>query len=99
MLLGQKKSKSLGYQKSNLVKEYNNYRRSGDIKNVIISEFQVSQRYTLKEIKERLGIIYKKLNISKTPKAKDIEEYYEVKRCAIPVLDKRLEGLEIIQIK
>lgn len=98
-VIGPDKSKSLGYQRSNLVKEYNNYRRSGDIKNVIISEFQVSQRYTLKEIKERLGIIYKKLNISKTPKAKDIEEYYEVKRCAIPVLDKRLEGLEIIQIK
>lgn len=98
-VIGAEKSRSLGYQRSNLEREYNNYRRSGDVQNVIISEFQVSQRYTLKEIKERLGIIYQNLGITKTPKAKDVEEYFEVKRCAIPTQDKRLEGLEIIKIK
>ncbi len=99
-VIGPDKSKSLGYQRSNLVKEYNNYRRSGDIKNVIISEFQVSQRYTLKEIKERLGEIYQKLNISKTPKALDLENYFETKKTKVTTINGvRENGLEIIQIK
>ena len=99
-VIGPDKSKSLGYQRSNLVKEYNNYRRSGDIKSVIISEFQVSQRYTLKEIKERLGEIYQKLNISKTPKALDLENYFEIKKTKVTTVSGvRENGLEIIQIK
>lgn len=99
-VIGPDKSKSLGYQRSNLVKEYNNYRRSGDIKSVIISEFQISQRYTLKEIKERLGEIYQKLNISKTPKALDLENYFEIKKTKVTTVSGvRENGLEIIQIK
>lgn len=99
-VIGAEKSRSLGYQRSNLEREYNNYRRSGDVQNVIISEFQVSQRYTLKEIKEKLGIIYQNLGITKTPKALDLEEYFNVKKTKVTTkCGIRENGLEIIKIK
>ena len=98
-LLGPDRIKTLRYYRAELEREYKNIISGDTKKEMILNNFQISQRYTLKEIKEKLREIYQSLGITKTAKAKDIEEYYEVKRCVIPIFDKRLEGLEVINIK
>ena len=45
--------------------------------------FQENTRYTKSYIKEKLKKIYDKLGYSKTAKASDIEEYFEIKVCQI----------------
>ena len=46
-------------------------------------KFNSGERYTLREIKEALTQAYSKLKLTKTAKAKDIEQYYHVKRTNI----------------
>ena len=43
----------------------------------------IGDRYTLREIKEMLTKAYLKLKLPQTAKAKDIEQYYHVKRTNI----------------
>lgn len=67
----------------------------------IISEFNLNERYTRKNIKERLTIIYKTHGISKTPKANDIEEYFETRPAKITdtATGKRDHGYELLALK
>ena len=67
----------------------------------IISEFMLGGKYTRKNIKERLAIIYKTQGILKTPKANDIEEYFETKPAKITdtVTGKRDHGYELLALK
>lgn len=48
-----------------------------------ILKFEVGDRYTFKDIKDKLSKAYVKLKITQTAKAKDIEQYYHVKRTNI----------------
>lgn len=103
-ILGPDRCRALGYQKSKLDNEIEmiNNKKSDTILSIISNSFQVSQRYTLKEIKERLGEIYSSLGLSKTPKAKDIEEYYEVKKIRFSEINnegKRDLGYELLNLK
>ena len=49
------------------------------LRSKIISEFMLGGKYTRKNIKERLAVIYKTQSILKTPKANDIEEYFDTR--------------------
>ena len=99
-LLGPDRIRALGSSRGELEREYQIITSGDTRKEIIFNTFQIQQRYTLKEIKEKLGEIYSSLNISKTPKASDLEEYYEVKKCTINFPSgKRENGLEIIKIK
>jgi len=51
------------------------------------------KRYTRKEIKEKLSIVYKSLGINKTAQASDIAEYYTVKDCYVNRVNR---GYEIL---
>ena len=67
----------------------------------INSEFIVGCRYTKKYIKEKLGEIYKKMDYKGTPKATDLEEWFNLKPLLIsnPSTKKRENGFEIISKK
>ena len=67
----------------------------------IYKEFNVGGIYTSKSIKSRLGIIYSSLGISKTPKATDLGNYFEIKSILIPNSEtgKRDKGFKIISKK
>ena len=65
----------------------------------IYSNFKESQRYTLKEIKEKLGEIYQNLGITKTPKASNLSEYFEVSKTRITTSDGVRDGYKLIKIK
>ena len=73
----------------------------GEVKDEILKEFVISERYSKSSIKARLERIYNSLKYNKTPKASDLEEYFEIKECRVLNSDtgKRDAGFEIIKIK
>jgi hypothetical protein len=98
-LLGPDRCKALGYYQASLEREYQVITSGDTRKEVILNNFQVQQRYSLKEIKEKLREIYQNLGITKTPKASDLEEYYEVKKTKITTSDGVKDGYLIEKIK
>ena len=99
---------SLNYQSGKLEEEYQAITNPEDtsildtkLKNKIISTFSLNARYSKSSIKARLERIYTNLKYNKTPKANDLEQYFEIKECRVLNSDtgKRDAGFEIIKIK
>ena len=102
--LGPSKIKSLSYQKSRLMSEsnkiLNNTKISDDVvKNSFLKVFKLGSRITLSEAKSLISKIYLELGLNKTARAKDLEQFFEVKLVKIPKMDKRADGYEIISKK
>jgi len=97
-LLGFEKIKSLNYKESNIV-EYLSPKDS--IINIDFSDaFSVGSKYSTKQIKSILADFYITNSISKTPKASDLEEYFNLKTCKVKNSDGKWEnGFEIISKK
>ena len=85
--LGKERIRSLQYKKSVLDSEYqrqkNNQFNSRNLDDIIYSEFKVGEKYLKSYIKQRLGDIYESLGLKLSPKATDLEKYFEVKLCKI----------------
>ena len=98
---------TLGYIKKNLEIEYNSINREDvekipqKIKEKILKIFTVNSRYSKSAVKNILKDLYTELEYNKTPKASDLEEYFEIKECRVLNSDtgKRDAGFEIIKIK
>lgn len=66
----------------------------------LIKEFKLGDKLSKKEIKERLGIVYKNANIKQTPKATDLSRWFEIKDVSIyPGENKKIHGFEILALK
>ena len=95
---------SLNYQSGKLEEEYNSLMgfktNENEIKEKILQTFLVDSRYLKSDIKETLRKIYEELGYIKTPKASDLEEYFEIKECKITnSLGKQDHGFRIVKIK
>ena len=91
--------KAKEFRRKDLEKDFiNNMKNDSEL---IYKEFNIGEMYTSKNIKNRLGIIYASLGISKTPKATDLGKYFEVKSVLIPnpETEKRDKGFKIISKK
>ena len=72
-----------------------------DIKLEFYANFKISERYAKIDAKEIIRKIYSKLGITRTPKASDLQIFFEIK----PVKTKSLisgkmeNGFEILKIK
>lgn len=99
--LGPKRILELGCREVDIKRELINQFSGNKLKEEIINLFKVGEKYSSKEIKEFLKNIYNKLNITKTPKATDLEEYFDVKEAKIldPITKKRDRGYEILSLK
>ena len=98
-VIGSLKIRSVGYYEAalkNLISQALNY---NEISGTILHTFFIGNRYTKKYIKEKLQEIYNQFNIKKTAKASDLEEYFILRRSIITENKKKIEGLEIIQLK
>lgn len=69
------------------------------IKEELSKEFEVGQSYTKADIKEKISGVYKKLGYKASPKATDLENYYEIKHCQVNLGTKRVHGFKIIKEK
>ena len=70
------------------------------LKTQFSKQFIIGQRYSLKDAKEIISRIYNFNNITKTPKATDLENYFNIRKCTINLKDgKRINGYEILSLK
>ena len=97
--LGPERIKALGYIESNLKKELLVYLSSDLLKKQFRDTFEVGKRYTLKYLKESIGLIYQDNSVPKTPKASDLGDYFNVKKCSIFENGKKVNGYEILSLK
>ena len=96
LTIGKDRLKALGYNSTKINKELGNYVvDKEDIEMIIQKEFHEGDRLLKADIKEKLKKIHETLNINKSAKAIDIEEWFEVKRSKME--DK--EGLELVKQK
>lgn len=99
-------ARRLSYRKGELGKRYdrsynNQQIDSDELKDRIYKEFCIGAKYPSSDIKERLGKIYMDLKYSKTPKANDLDEYFELRDCQVANKEtgKRDRAYEIIKKK
>ena len=95
-LLGFEKIRALGYKESNIIRYINPEVINGE---GIKSLFNVGDKYSKKQIKEMLADFYNHNSISKTPKASDLNEYFELRDCQFMEDGKKVHGFEIIKRK
>ena len=99
--LGPERCKALGYNYSALLKDYElKFFNTAPVRERILSEFKVGDRLITSEVKEILRMIYKDLKYNKTPKATDLEEYFELKDTRLKDSSgKVVRGIEILRQK
>ena len=99
-ILGLDKCKSEWYSTYNLDKKLNvmTFDRT-KIREKLYAEFIVGKSYTKADIKAKISEIYKKLSYKASPKATDLEEFFEIKPCLITVDGKRVNGFKILKEK
>ena len=106
LALGPQKLRALGYDKYKIEKELGVVTFSQELLvNTIYSEFKVGDKLTLANIKSRLEYLYPSISYTATPKAKDLENYFEVKLIYVTILDettgkkKQTKGYELLKRK
>lgn len=72
-----------------------------DLKSKIYKLFQIGNRYLLQEIKQVLANLYNTVGYKDTPKASDLEKFFEVRKIRFPLDSegKRSPGYEILSKK
>lgn len=86
LALGPQKLRACGYNRYDIEKELGVVTFSQELLvNTIYSEFKVGDKITLADIKDRLGYLYSSINYDATPKAKDLENYFNVKESSARV--------------
>jgi hypothetical protein len=99
--LGAEKIRSLSYAECTLKREISGNLIISDIRERIISCFIPGKKYLLSDIKVTLRKVYDSFNLSRTAKATDLMDYFEVRLVKIydSLTKKQSSGYEIIRIK
>ena len=96
-LLGFEKIKALEYRENNIItyiQSQQNLQNSS-----ITSLFKIGSKYATQQIKKMLRDFYINNNITKTPKASDLNEYFELKACQFMEDGKKVNGFIIVKRK
>ena len=96
-LLGFERIRALKYQELDLKREIS--ATSSLKEDFITTLFTIGSKYSKKQIKDGLKKYYEENNITKTPKATDLEEYFNLKPIKVKIDDKWEHGFEIISLK
>ena len=103
IVLGPERCKALNYEVTKISKEFSDMQfDKSQLEDEIYKTFTIGERYTKAGIKDTLKNLYKSLGYNKTPKANDLEKYFELKECKVLVdkkSGKRDMGFEIIKIR
>lgn len=105
LTLGPQKLRSLSYNITKIRKALGIVMFSPELLiQEIYSEFKEGEKYTLFNLKLKLNDVYSSINYNSTPKANDIEKYFEVKEFSIYEKKpdggrKKVRGYELIKSK
>ena len=100
-ILGPDRCRACGYIKTDVEKEFRDLKfNKQDLADRIYDIFKINEKYTKSEIKDTLKNLYTELGYNKTPKANDLEKYFEIKLCKVTVeTGKQDNGFKIIKRK
>ena len=102
IVLGPERCKALNYEVTKISKEFSDMQfDKSQLEDEIYKTFTIGERYTKASIKDMLKNLYTELGYNKTPKANDLEKYFEIRPCKITNKEtgKRDHGFEIIKRK
>ena len=98
--LGSQKLRALGYDKYKIEKELGIVTFSYELlESSIYSEFKVGDKLTLSSIKDRLDYLYKSISYTATPKATDLEKFFEIKNSSIYEDGKKIKCYTLLKKK
>ena len=102
--LDPQKLKALSYNSTNIKKYLGIVTFSPELLvNTIHQNFNPGEKYSLANLKNKLGELYSSINYTATPKANDIENYFEVKEFTtteiIDGVKKRVRNYELLKRK
>ena len=97
--LGIDRIRANGYKELDIKNEMNSLLSTSDVRAKFIETFIIGSKYSLKESKLMISEIYQELNIIKTPKATDLEEYFNIRKCIMIIDGKRINGYELLSLK
>lgn len=99
-VLGLVKIKRIGYNKTKLMTaldtKLNINKNNYILREELCSIFEVSQRYSLKNVRDVFVNLYEKYNIDAPPKSTDIKNFFSVKDVFMTVDGKRSKGYLIL---
>ena len=103
-VFGSAKLKALKYREADILREWNNlvnnFYKQGDVSSLIYMNFIVGNSYSSSEVKKTLKRIYEDCNYQKTPKATDLNEYFETKEAKIVDSEgKKSRGIKLLNKK
>ena len=105
LALGPQKLKALSYDITKIKKALGIVMFSDELLyDSIYSSFHVGEKYLLSGLKNKLSDLYSSINYSATPKANDIEKYFEIKEYSIYEKKedggrKKIRGYELLKSK
>ena len=104
LLLGPDRLKKLHYNITNIRRELGIVTFSSELlNNTIHQNFNPGEKYTLANLKAKLGDLYSSISYTAVPKANDILEYFEVKEVQNTMLvdgvKKRIRSYELLKRK
>ena len=101
LTLKPEKLRALSYDKTKIEKELGVVIFSKELLvRTIFNNFKVGDKLPNTDIKNTLTNLYNSINYKATPKATDLEEYFEIKKCKLTMPDKtRSHGIELISVK
>ena len=93
------RAKALKYRKGNLETEYNSIKGIKSLNSIIYDRFEIGQKYSKSSAKSLLQEIYDNSGVSRTAKASDLSDYFEMRECKVlnKETGKRDAGFEILK--
>ena len=93
--LGADRIKALNYKEKKLLNEIHIMKTKNKIRHELHGTIHIGDRILTADIQQTLRVVYDRLGIDKSPKATDLNEFFEIHPVKIPTANGRKNGFEI----
>ena len=93
--LGADRIKALNYKEKKLLNEIHIMKTKNKIRHELHGTIHIGDRILTADIQQTLRVVYDRLGIDKSPKATDLNEFFEIHSVKIPTANGRKNGFEI----
>ena len=93
--LGVDRIKALNYKEKKLLNEIHIMKTKNKIRHELHGIIHIGDRILTADIQQTLRVVYDRLGIDKSPKATDLNEFFEIHPVKIPTANGRKNGFEI----
>ena len=93
--LGVDRIKALNYKEKKLLNEIHIMKTNNKIRHELHGTIHIGDRILTADIQQTLRVVYDRLGVDKSPKAADLNEFFEIHPVKIPTANGRKNGFEI----